>query len=254
MKSHIELFGIKIDPLTMAEAVRQCIQIQSERRTPMPYVVTPNMDHIVNLQSNSSFHDAYSEATLVLVDGKPVKAAMGMLGRKIPEVVPGSDLVPAIFDSVQESDPITVFLLGAADGVAERAAANIDKRWSGVNVVGCYSPPFGFEKDQQEQDKMIDMISKIDPDLLVVGLGAPKQEVWVWKNRAYIKAGIALCVGATIDFLAGEKKRAPVFLRKLALEWLYRIYTDPKRLAKRYFHDAIIFPRIVWKEWKKIRE
>ncbi|MEX0794743.1 MAG: WecB/TagA/CpsF family glycosyltransferase, partial [Pirellulaceae bacterium] len=92
-------------------------------------------------------------------------------------------------------------------------------------------------------------IAETQPQLLVIGLGAPKQELWVHRHRDKIEAHAALCVGATIDFLAGEKARAPRWMQQTGLEWLHRILVDPKRLAKRYAHDAVVFPRLVWREW-----
>ncbi|MCU7802747.1 MAG: WecB/TagA/CpsF family glycosyltransferase [Candidatus Thiodiazotropha sp. (ex Lucinoma borealis)] len=251
MKSQITSFGINIDSYSMSDSVAKCIEMAKARNSVVPYVVTPNVDHIVNLQNNERLKEAYYDASLVLVDGKPVKAALRLLGESIPEVVPGSDLIPAIFHAAHKIQPISVYLLGAAEGVADKAKLNIERKWNGVNIVGCYSPPIGFENDEQENYKIVRMINDIQPDILVIGLGSPKQEIWIWKNQHHIKAGIALCVGATIDFLAGEVKRAPIIMRKLSLEWLYRIYTDPRRLLKRYLYDAMIFPGIVWKEWKK---
>jgi N-acetylglucosaminyldiphosphoundecaprenol N-acetyl-beta-D-mannosaminyltransferase len=142
-----------------------------------------------------------------------------------------------------------VFLLGAAAGVADRAAKNIHQRWPLINVVGTYSPPLGFERDAAENENILDRIEQSQPDVLIVGLGAPKQELWVHAHRNRIAAPVALCVGATIDFLAGEKPRAPVWMRRVGLEWLHRLASEPKRLARRYLRDARIFPRLIWKEW-----
>ena len=243
--------GIEIDPLTMAEAVERCLKIARNRAAEVPYVVTPNVNHIVLLRDNEEFQKAYKNAILVLTDGKPVRTVLNFFGKPIPEIVPGSDLVPRIFDAVPEEQPITVFLLGAGDGVAERAAQLIQSRWRGVRIVGCYSPPMGFESSQTEEQKIRGVVDAANPDLLVIGLGAPKQELWINKNRSRLNAGVALCVGATIDFLAGEKKRCPFWMRKIALEWLYRIYSEPRRLARRYAGDALIFTEIVWREWRR---
>jgi N-acetylglucosaminyldiphosphoundecaprenol N-acetyl-beta-D-mannosaminyltransferase len=140
-------------------------------------------------------------------------------------------------------------LLGAAAGVADRAAKTIGSRWPSVEVVGSYSPPLGFEGDEAENAAMLARIAAARPDVLIVGLGAPKQELWVHKHRDSLAAKAALCVGATIDFLAGERSRAPVWMREVGLEWLYRIFTEPRRLAARYANDAIVFPRVVAREW-----
>jgi N-acetylglucosaminyldiphosphoundecaprenol N-acetyl-beta-D-mannosaminyltransferase len=167
----------------------------------------------------------------------------------LPERVTGSDLVPALFDAAQRGErPLSVYLLGAGPGVADRAAINIQKRWPLVSVVGTYSPPLGFEHDPEECRAIIERINQAEPELVVLGLGAPKQELWIDKHHAELSARWALCVGACIDFLAGEKRRAPLWMQKLCLEWLFRLGSEPKRLFKRYLFDGLAFPRLLIKE------
>ena len=108
-----------------------------------------------------------------------------------------------------------------------------------------------FEKDYEENQRILQLIEQAEPDLLVVGLGAPKQELWVHAHRDRLHAKVALCVGATIDFLAGEKARAPRWMRRMRLEWLHRLLSEPRRLAKRYARDAWVFPQLVWGEWRR---
>jgi N-acetylglucosaminyldiphosphoundecaprenol N-acetyl-beta-D-mannosaminyltransferase len=176
--------------------------------------------------------------------------AANLLGVDIPGTVPGSDLVPAIFDFAQaEKAEIKVFLLGAMPGVADRAKVIIHERWPMVKVIGTLSPDFGFEKSYSDSKIICDVINASGAELLVLGLGSPKQELWITRYAPQISVKVALCVGATIDFLAGEKVRAPVWMRKVGLEWLYRMLTEPKRLAKRYLVDAVVFPKLVFREW-----
>lgn len=214
------------------------------------YVVTPNADHTVMLQHHEGLRAAYLGADMVLADGFPVILASRILGRGLPERVAGSDLVPALFAAADPERPLRTFLLGAAPGVADRAAERILATWKGVDVVDSYSPPFGFEHDEVEQERMLTRVRAANPDLLVVGLGAPKQELWVHKQRSKIKAPVVLCVGATIDFLAGERSRAPRWLQRIHLEWFYRMMGEPKRLFWRYARDAWVFPQLVWREWR----
>ena len=242
-------FGVDIDLVTMNEAVDFCLTSADRTDGTCRYVVTPNVDHIVQLQKRDDFREAYRDASLAVIDGKPVLWAMKLLGEPAPELVPGSDLLPTIFESVPAGDELRVFLLGAGPGVAERAAEVIETRWPNVRIVGCYSPPFGFEQDEDEKRRIVRTINEADPQLLAVGLGAPKQELWVKENRHLINANVAVCIGATIDFFAGEQKRAPVWMRRLALEWLHRMLSNPKRLFKRYAIDAVVFPSLVAREW-----
>jgi N-acetylglucosaminyldiphosphoundecaprenol N-acetyl-beta-D-mannosaminyltransferase len=121
-------------------------------------------------------------------------------------------------------------------------------------VVGHDSPPPGFEHDAAENDRIVQRIARVAPDLLIVGFGAPKQELWVDRHRSSLPAKLALCVGATIDFLAGERKRAPAWMRAAGLEWLHRVASEPRRLLGRYLHDGCVFPRLVWREMMRERK
>ena len=249
MAARIELFGVQIDPLRMDEAVGQVLVWSAEPASRCHYVVTPNVDHVVMLQEHAGLQAAYREAGLVLVDGAPVLWSSRLLRRPVPERVAGSDLVPALFNATNVNRPLRVFLLGAATGVAERAATNIHMKWPAVIVAGTYSPPLGFERDERETAAILARIAEAQPDVLVVGLGAPKQELWVHQHHQQIAAKVALCVGATIDFLAGEKSRAPLWMQRVGLEWAYRVASEPQRLAKRYAKDAWIFPQLLAREW-----
>jgi N-acetylglucosaminyldiphosphoundecaprenol N-acetyl-beta-D-mannosaminyltransferase len=256
----VRLFGMNVDSLTMAETVDKVrAWCAAPRGSACRFVVTPNVDHAVMYQTNESLRRAYAEASLVLADGAPVVVAARMLRRALPERVPGSDLAPALFKRVAaESKPgaaasLRVFLLGAGPGVADRAAINIAQRWPGVEVVGTLSPPLGFERDPSENERILAAIAEARPDVLLVGLGAPKQELWVHAHAERLAAKVALCIGATIDFLAGEKRRAPRWMRRVGLEWLHRLVTEPRRLAKRYLKDAWVFPQLVWHDWRRGR-
>jgi N-acetylglucosaminyldiphosphoundecaprenol N-acetyl-beta-D-mannosaminyltransferase len=214
------------------------------------YVVTPNADHCVMLQRDDRLRQVYSDADLVLADGMPVVLASRLLRRPLPERVAGSDLVPALFDVADSDRPLRVYLLGGAPHVTKTAAEKTQTRWPAVQVVGIDSPPLGFENDEQQNQAILDRIAQVKPDVLVVGLGCPKQELWVHQHRENIAARIALCVGATIDFLAGEKRRAPLWMQHSGLEWLHRLATEPRRLLCRYARNAYIFPQLVWREWR----
>lgn len=252
-ENKLHMFGIAIDRATLETAASDTLGVAWSRRAHCPYVVTPNVDHVVKLQEDAAFMQAYREAHAVYADGKPVVMVSALFGQRLPGVVPGSDLVPAMFDeAVRLKRPLTVYLLGAAEGVGLAAAKQIEAEWgSYVKVTGVYSPPMGFERDPDACRAIIADINECSPDVLVLGLGAPKQELWINQHFREIRAGVALCVGATIDFLAGNKKRAPAWVRRLALEWVYRVLQEPKRLAGRYAHDIAVFPGIFFRELKK---
>ena len=249
MTDRIKLFGVEMDAMRMDGAVSRLLQWVSQPTAACRYVVTPNVDHAVLLQHHAELRQAYYDADMILADGHPVVWASRLVGKPLPERVPGSDLVPKLFSVAKPAQPLRVFLLGAAPGVADRAAVNVERRWPAVKIVGTYSPPLGFERDDDENRRILKFIAAAQPQVLVVGLGAPKQELWVHKYRQQIQTHVALCVGATIDFLAGEKKRAPLWMQHIGLEWLHRMLSEPRRLLGRYARDAWIFPQLVWREW-----
>jgi N-acetylglucosaminyldiphosphoundecaprenol N-acetyl-beta-D-mannosaminyltransferase len=248
----VPLFGIEIDRATMAGAVEILLEWLADKQSRCRYVVTPNLDHIIQLQDNPHLRQAYAGASLVIADGWPLVAFAKLCKNPLPERVPGSDLVCQLFAAAKPDRPLRTFLLGAAPGVAARAADRIKQKWPSVLVVGVHSPPFGFEHDAKICAEIIQLVADAAPDLVVVGLGAPKQEVWLHTYQQQLSVRVAIAGGATIDFLAGEQSRAPRWVQRIRLEWLYRIGTDPRRLAFRYFRDAWRFPQIAVREWFRL--
>jgi len=215
-------------------------------------VVTPNLDHAVLLGENADLRAAYQDASLVLADGMPLVWASKLFGRALPERVTGSDLAPAV---LQAAAPGTkVYFLGASEESSKTAVENVRASYPNVDVVGRLSPPMGFEHSQEWSDRIVSEITSSQATLVVVGLGAPKQEIWVQRHHKRLPATVPLCVGATIDFLAGTVNRAPVWAQKLGAEWIHRLLSDPKRLAKRYGKDAIHLPRLLIQDARAPRQ
>ena len=250
MNQPTRLFGINIDPIRMSDAVDRLLSCVRRADGECRYVVTPNVDHVRLLQQSDALRRAYADAEMVLADGMPLVWASRLLGSPLPERVTGADLVPALFDASNQQRPLRVYLLGAAPGVAERAAKRISHRWPAVRVVGTLSPVLGGPNNGSADETILRDIAAAAPDVLVLGLGAPKQELWVHEHRARIRASVALCVGATIDFLAGEKYRAWRWVGLCGMEWFHRLLCEPRRLARRYACDAWIFPQLVWRQWR----
>ncbi|NNJ24558.1 WecB/TagA/CpsF family glycosyltransferase [Alienimonas chondri] len=257
----VPLFGLRLDPVTLGEAIARIHRwVDDWRDADRPsggtkVVVTPNVDHLVKLHRTADplMVEAYRAADLTLADGTPVVAASRWFGKPVPERVPGSDLVPSLLASANAKRPLRVFLLGAGPGVAEIAAANIARDTPHAEVVGTHCPPLGFERNPQENELILALLEEAKPDVLIVGLGFPKQEKWVHAHREALTCGVALCVGATIDFLAGNVTRAPRWLGRVGLEWVFRLGLEPKRLAGRYANDLVHFPRVLWREWRRTR-
>lgn len=232
--SRIKFMNTEIDNLTMSEALDTIDKLISEDKN--AYVVTPNVDHIIQLERGGEIVDVYKHADLILCDGKPLIWLSKWYGNPIKEKISGSDLFPLLCQRAAKKG-YKMFFLGAAEGVAAKAAKNLMARYPGLDVVGAYSPSFGFEQDPVKTAKVIAMIKKAKPEILIVGLGAPKQEKFIYENRNKLGVPISLGLGASLDFEAGNVKRAPKWMADHGLEWFYRITQDPKRLAKRYLVD-----------------
>ncbi|MDB5243945.1 MAG: acetyl-mannosamine transferase [Spirosoma sp.] len=211
------------------------------------YVVTPNLDHIVKLEEDPEFVYCYENAALVLADGNPVVWASRFLGTPLKELVTGSDLFQVLCQHAAERGH-TLFFLGGLEGVAQKAADELKKQYPQIKVVGVYSPPFGFEKNQDENLRIIEMINAVKPNILFVGVGAPKQEKWMYKNIGQLDVNVALGIGASFDFVAGTVKRAPKLFRQMGMEWFWRVSNEPRRLFKRYFIDSARFVPIIYNQ------
>lgn len=229
--ARIKFMNTEIDNLTMDETLDAIDKLIKDDNC--SYVVTPNVDHIVQLEKDEELQQVYKNASLILTDGKPLIWISKWYKTPIKEKISGSDLFPRVC-ALAAKKGYTMYLLGAAEGVAAKAAKNLMKKYEGLNIVGTYSPPFGFEKDSEELKKIKNMVKEKHPDILIVGLGCPKQEKFMYHHCKELEVPISFGLGASIDFEAGNIKRAPKWMSDHGLEWLYRITQDPKRLAKRY--------------------
>lgn len=234
--SRIQFMNIEMDNLTMEEALNKIENLIQQKKT--SYVVTPNVDHIVQLERDGELRAVYQNADLVLADGKPLIWISKWYGTPIKEKVSGSDLFPKLCEMAARKK-YKVFFLGAAEGVAEKAAHNLMSRYEGLQVVGTYSPPYGFEKNRMEMSKIETLIKNAEPHILIVGLGCPKQEKFIYHNQKRLGVPVSLGLGASLDFEAGNIRRAPKWMANHGFEWLFRILQEPRRMVKRYLVDDI---------------
>lgn len=234
--ARIKFMNTNIDNLTMAETLHEIDKLIQKKNC--SYVVTPNVDHIVRLEKDEELQKVYKNASLILTDGKPLIWISKWYKTPIKEKISGSDLFPRVCQLAANKN-YTMYLLGAAEGVADTAARNLMKKYPGLNIVGTYSPLFGFEKNEQEMNKIKTQIQDVHPDILIVGLGCPKQEKFMYYHCKELGVPISFGLGASIDFEAGNIKRAPKWMSNHGLEWLYRFSKEPKRLFKRYFVDDL---------------
>jgi N-acetylglucosaminyldiphosphoundecaprenol N-acetyl-beta-D-mannosaminyltransferase len=207
------------------------------------------VDHLCRLQSDELFRRAYAHSFLTLADGVPVVWASRLMGAPIREKISGSDLVHWLSAHCAERGH-SVFLFGAADGVAEKAGRLLQARYPGLRIVGSYSPPIGFEKDPARNSIALEQLRASRADLCFIALGSPKQEIWMHDHVGATGIPVLLGIGAGLDFVAGVSRRAPVWVQRIGLEWFWRLCHDPRRLAKRYLIDDSLFFLLLFREWR----
>lgn len=246
MAEAITIVNTKIDNTTLDEAISTIIGWIENHDTPR-YVVTSNVDHIVKLQNDNEFKKIYQDADLVLADGMPLVWAAKFLGTPLYEKVSGSDLFIKLCE-IASRRKFRLFFLGGSPGDAEKAKEVLVRQNPGLLVEGVYCPPFGFEKDEQERKKIVELIKAANPDILFVGLGAPKQEKWIYEHYQKTRVPVSIGIGISFSFAAGTIKRAPVWMQKVGLEWLWRLIMEPRRLWKRYLVDDMMFFWLVLKQ------
>jgi exopolysaccharide biosynthesis WecB/TagA/CpsF family protein len=222
-----------VDSLTVEEIVEELDE---------GILFTLNPDHLYWLQRSADFAAAYRHATLVSSDSKYVYWGLGFLGREIKQKSSGSDIVPAYWRRHAQNPAVTIFLLGAGPGIAEMARDRINRLAGREIVVGAHGPSFNFVNDEQESAAAIEMINASHATCLIVGLGAPKQEIWINRNRSRMpNVKTYMGVGATIDYEAEAVRRAPAWMTRNGLEWVYRMATEPRRYWRRYTRTMEFF-------------
>ena len=233
-----------IDNLTMDEAIDNIFKYIDENKK--AYVVAINVDVVMKIENDEYLKKVVNNANMILADGKPLIWISKYYKKPIKEKISGSDLVPKICEIASKKN-YRIFILGGMDGVANQAKEKLEEKYNGINIVGTYAPRLNFEKDEKELEKINKLIKKASPDLLIVCLGCPKQEKWIYENIDKYDAKVSICAGATVDFLAGNVKRAPKWMSNHGLEWFYRFLQEPKRLFKRYFVDDVKIIKLIKK-------
>ena len=229
----ISLLGVSFDPLTLAGAVDR---IDEMIETWKPHhVVTANVDFLVQALRDAELRRILTDADLVLCDGKPLVWASRWLGNALPGRVAGADLVPLLLQRAAVKG-WKIFLLGAAPGVAEEAARRAALLYPTLPEIACYSPPFAPLEEMDHRD-IVARIRAVQPELLLVSFGCPKQEKWISMHYRELGVPVTIGVGATLDFLAGRMRRAPRWMQRSGGEWLFRVAQEPRRLFRRYAGD-----------------
>lgn len=238
------LLNTYVNNVDMDETIQMIETMIAEKRK--SYVVAINVDVVMKIEQDAYLKQIVDKADMVLVDGKPLVWIAKLYKRPVKAKISGSDLVPLLCKKSAEKG-YKIFILGGKEGVAQQAKKKLELKMPEIQIVGTYAPPFGFEKDKDELKKINTMISDAKPDLLITCFGCPKQEKFIYENIKEYEAAVSVCAGATVDFLAGNVKRAPKWMSEHGLEWFYRFLQEPKRLFKRYFIDDIKILKLVWK-------
>jgi len=241
----VNLFGITMNNLCLSEFLNVVDKLV-ESRLPS-YVVTPNVDHICQLQKDKKLQSVYEDARLVLPDGMPLLWAGKLCGKPIKQKLSGSDLVYWLTEHASKKG-YSIFCLGAEEGIAERASKVLQKKYPGLAVAGFYSPPFGFEKNPEEIKEVCTLLQAAKPDICYVAFGTPKQDYFNYDYCTQLGIPCMLGIGASLDFVAGKTKRAPVWMQRWGLEWLWRLFQEPRRLWYRYLIQDSVFILLLCKE------
>lgn len=243
----VNILGVEIDNLSRNELLTQ---LDAKGGV----VVTPNVDHLMKLQEDEGFRKVYDAVDFRVCDSKILMYAAQFLGTPLRDKISGSDLLPWFCDYHRNNPDVKIYMLGAAPGVAKLAQQRINDRIGRDIVVDAFSPSYGFEKNPEECEAILERIRASSANVLVVGVGAPKQEKWIVQHRAQLpNIKTFLAVGAAIDFEAGHKPRSPEFVTELGLEWLYRTMSEPKRLWRRYLIEDMPFFGLVFQQWLSAR-
>lgn len=240
MKDYITY--LKFDDLS-EEELFECFKddIKNHRKA---VIVTPNLDGLRVSYKDAELRKYINSADYSTIDGKPL---LGLAKKEkksqFKHKISGSDMIVDLLP-ISNVHHWTIMIFGGKEGVAEKAKENIEKKYPNVNVVKTICPEFGFENDEHLCEKYVDEINEAHSDINLLCTGFPKTEKFYFKYQSKFNTGLYFCVGATVDFIAGNIKRAPKWMSKIGLEWLYRLMKDFRRLLKRYWLDGCFLIKI----------
>ncbi len=225
----VYVLGVRVDRVSQQQALNSIEQMliqYKSRNSPLPcqQIITVNPEFVMAAQRMPEFRIAINSASLVVADGTGVVWATHYLGQPTPERLTGTDLLPALAQRCAAAG-YRLYLLGAAPGVAELAAARLQALAPGLQIAGTYTG----SPSRDEEDEIIERIRAAQADILCVAYGAPAQDLWIWRNRSRLPVAVAMGVGGAFDFLSGRQRRAPKFMQRMGIEWMYRLYREPWR-------------------------
>lgn len=234
--------GVTIDNLSLQESVVYIKRLLKGQEN--HYIITPNAAHIVLFQKDEEFRKAYAKASLVLPDGMPLIWASRLLKPRLKERITGTDVLFSLCE-LSMREKYKIFLLGAGQEVIEKARNTLLNKFPGLHITGIHNGYFNNDKKIKEE------INERQPDILFIGIGFSKQEKWINKNINQLNVKVAIAIGGVFDVIAGKFKPAPRLIQNYGLEWLWRLFQEPRRLWKRYLIGNTIFIWLVAKELLK---
>ena len=226
------IFGLEISPIGQAELLGEVLDPNPAAGAKL--LATVNVDHVVTLRNDARFRRAYDSAWRITVDGAPVYLYARVVGVPLQERVTGADLFAELVDKWVPGQH-RLFMLVCSQQAATRMTELMKQRGFGEHDLTIEVPPFGFEHDPDFNRALLERINAQRPTHLILGIGAPKSEIWAYEHRDQLGNAFILCVGAAVEFVTGLKKRSPMFLRRIGMEWFWRFATEPRRLFHRYF-------------------
>ena len=219
------VLGTEIDRVSHPEAIELALSCMDRRCG--DYLVTPNTEIVLRAETNPELREAIRSSSLSIPDSVGISLAGRILGTPVTERIPGIDFASSLFDKMAEGKK-SVFLLGAREGVALRAAEELEKKYPGLRIAGTENGYF----DRREEAALIERINFASPDLLLVCLGSPKQELWMYQNAPHLHVGLMAGLGGALDVFSGDVRRTPVKWREMGLEWLFRFFQEPRRINR----------------------
>jgi len=249
-RRRVDLGGVLIDRLDHGSAVERIRDFLRSGRSNQ--IVTVNLDFVAIALRDAGFRETLNAAELAVADGMPLVWLSRLRGERIPQRLTGVELVDECCRLAVDTGG-GIFLLGAAPGVAVIAADRLRERFPGLRIAGVYAPPFGPLSDD-ENERILHQVGTARPDFLFVALGAPQQDVWIRANRHRLDVPVSMGIGCVLDLHAGQVARAPVWMQRSGLEWLFRLLQEPNRLWRRYIVDDLpVLARLGWQSLRQLR-
>ena len=246
MEDRVKIFGVEIDNLTLDEIAEKTKTLIDSSNKSCSLVVAPNVEFIMQAQKDKEFFDILKTAKLATPDSIGVIMAGKKQKKPFKERIPGQSYLRKVFE-VGEKEGWTFYLLGGEGDVPEKAKEHLETIYPNAKIVGYHE---GFFKEDSEE-KVIEEINSLKPNVLFVAMGAPIQEKWIYENRDKLKVDIAAGQGGTFDYEAGTIKRAPVWMQKCGIEWLWRLINEPKRIKRMVVLPVFLFKVIFSKDVTK---